>query len=154
MTPRSLKSRCPVRTVWPHERLARERAMAIACSIEPGSASVYSSAVNYFTVYMAHYIKPQSVSSYLSGICNQLEPFFPDVRSHRLHWLVTKTLVGCQKMFPSTTSRKRPLTRAELINISRFYISSNVYNDILFLTILLTGFHGLLRLGELTWPDR
>ena len=56
-------------------------------------------------------------------------------------------------MFPSTTSRKRPLTRAELIDVSRCYISSNVYNDVLFLTILLTGFHSLLRLGELTWPD-
>ena len=174
MTSRSLKSRRPIRTVWPRERLACECAMAMACSIEPGSAFAYSSAVksyfdfctshsfpidptpdtlSYFTVYMAHYIKPQSVSSYLSGICNQLEPFFPDVRTHRLHWLVTKTLAGGQKMFPSTTSRKRPLTRAELIDISRFYISSNIYNDTLFLAILLTGFHGLLRLGELTWPE-
>src|ERR1700679_199095 len=102
---------------------------------------------------MAHYIKPDSVSSYLSGICNQLEPFFPDVRSHRHHWLVTKTLAGCRKMFPSTASRKRPLARTELVDVARLYLSSSAYDEILSLTLLLTGFHGLMRLGELTWPD-
>ena len=174
MTRRPTKSRQSTRTTWTRERLARERAIAIACAIEPSSASAYSSAVksyfnfcslhsfpvdptpdtlSFFTVYTAHYIKPDSVSSYLSGICNQLEPFFPDVRSHRHHWLVTKTLAGCRKMFPSAASRKRPVTRAELVNISQQYNSSSSFDDTLALAILLTGFHGLMRLGELTWPD-
>jgi hypothetical protein len=174
MTRRPPKSRRPIRTTWPRERLLRERAIAIACAVEPSSATAYSSAVksyfnfcaahsfpveptpdtlSFFAVYTAHYIKPDSVSSYLSGICNQLEPFFPDVRSHRHHWLVTKSLAGCRKMFPSETSRKRPVTRAELSDVSREYASSSSFDDVLCLTILLTGFHGLLRLGELTWPD-
>ena len=167
------RSRHP-REAWTHERLVRERAVAIACAIEPSSASSYSSAVNsyfdfcsshslpveptpdtlsFFAVYMAHHIKPKSVSSYLSGICNHLQPFFPDVRSHRRHWLVTKTLTGCRKMLPSSTSRKRPISRHELASVAQQYSTSSSYDDILFLAILLTGFHGLLRLGELTWPD-
>ena len=112
------------RDTWARDRLLRERAVAIACAIEPGTALSYSSAVtsyfdfcsshdfpvaptpdtlSFYTVYMAHYIKPKSVGSYLSGICSQLEPFSPDVRSHRHHWLVTKSLEGCKKMFPKTT---------------------------------------------------
>ena len=102
---------------------------------------------------MSHYIKPKSVGSYLSGVCNQLESFFPEVRSNRRHWLVTKTLAGCRKMFPSVVSRKRPVTRTELATIVKSYNHSTSYDVALFLTILLTGFHGLMRLGELTWPD-
>ena len=69
------------RTTWPRERLLRERAIAIACAIEPSSASAYSSATNsyfdfcslhgfpveptsetlsFFAVYMAHHIRPKS----------------------------------------------------------------------------------------------
>ncbi|KAF8800944.1 hypothetical protein BYT27DRAFT_7311573 [Phlegmacium glaucopus] len=102
---------------------------------------------------MSHHIKPRSVASYLSGICNQLEPFFPNVRTYRRHWLVSKTLEGCKKMFPSATLRKRPLARSELASVFRFYRPSPSFDDNLFLAILFTGFHGLLRLGELVWPD-
>ena len=172
---RKLPRSRPPRETWSHERLLRERAIAIASAVEPGSSLSYSSAVksyfnfcsshslpleptpnslSFFTVYMAHHIKPKSVSSYLSGICNQLEPFFPDVRSHQRHWLVTKTLAGCRKMLPSTTSRKRPITRTELADVAQRYMPPASLDDALFLAILLTGFHdGLLRLGELTWPD-
>ena len=87
-----------------------------------------------------------SVSSYLSGICNQLEPFFPEVQASRHHWLVKKTLAGCRKMFPSVTSRKRPITRSELANISQLHSSSSSFDGSLFLAILLTGFHGLMHL--------
>jgi hypothetical protein len=149
----------PPRETWSHERLLRERAIAIASAVEPASASSYSSAVtsyfdfcashslpveptpdtlSFFTVYMAHHIKPKSVSSYLSGICNQLEPFFPDVRSHRRHWLVTKTLAGCRKMLPSTTSRKRPITRTELASVAQRYIPPASHDDALFLSHLLS----------------
>jgi hypothetical protein len=162
------------RETWTHARLQRERAITIACAIEPSSASSYSSAVksyfdfcsahsfpieptpdtlSFYAVYMAHYIKPKSVLSYLSGICNQLEPFFPEVRTHRQHWLITKTLAGCRKMFPSETSRRRPVTRSELARVSRQYTPTASYDDTLALALLLTGFHGLMRLGELTWPD-
>lgn len=103
---------------------------------------------------MCHHIKPKSVDSYLSGICNQLEPFSPDVRVHRRHRLVAKTIQGCKKLRPSTPSRKRPLTRSDLQSIAPQYLCDAYYDDILFFSLLLTGFHGLMRLGELVWPDQ
>lgn len=131
----SSSSRQPHRETWTRERLLRERAIAIASAIEPSSASSYSSALNsyinfctthdfpveptpdtlsFFAVYMCHYIKPKSVDSYLSGVCNQLEPFFPDVRANRQHRLVVRTIQGCKKLRPSPPSRKRPLARSDL----------------------------------------
>ena len=116
----TLSRRFPQET-WTHEHLHCECAVAVSCAIEPGLVSSYSSAIRlYFTfcsfynfpidptpdtlsfyaIYMAHHIKPQLVASYLSGVCSQLEPFFPDVRANRRHWLMTKTLEGCQKNVP------------------------------------------------------
>jgi hypothetical protein len=136
MTDHISKSRRSLRETWSRDHLLRERAIVIACAIEPSSVSSYSSAVKCYFDFCS---EPKSVLSYLSGICNQLEPFFPEVRTHRQHWLVTKTLAGCRKMFPSTVSRKRPITRSELAMIARLYTSSSSYDDILFLAILLTG---------------
>ncbi|PBK80682.1 hypothetical protein ARMGADRAFT_1048921 [Armillaria gallica] len=39
--------------------------------------------LSFFVIYMSYHIKPKSVDSYLSGICNQLEHYFPDVRAIR-----------------------------------------------------------------------
>lgn len=168
-------SRQPVREAWTRERLYREHAIAIASAIDAGSISSYSSALNsyinfcslhdfpveptpdtlsFFAVFMCHHIKPTSVDSYLSGICNQLEPFFPDVRAHRHHRLVVKTIHGCKKINPSAPARKRPLSRSDLESLAPFYRSSTSYDDQLFFSLLLTGFHGLMRLGELVWPDQ
>ena len=33
-------------------------------------------------------------------------------------------------------------------------MSSNSHDDLLFFVILLVGFHALMRLGELVWPDK
>lgn len=33
-------------------------------------------------------------------------------------------------------------------------MSSSSHDDLLFFVILLVGFHGLMRLGELVWPDK
>lgn len=95
-----IKSRQPAREPWPRERLERERAIALGQSIDTSTWNNYSSALNsylefvkihnflveptadtlsFFTVFMCFHIKPDSVDTYLSGICQQLEPFFPDV---------------------------------------------------------------------------
>jgi hypothetical protein len=115
------------RSPWTRERLEKERAIAIGASIDTSSAASYSSALNsyitfchihefpveptfdtfsFYIVFMCHHIKPKSVDSYLSGICNQLEPFFPKVREIRRHRLVAKTLQGCKKLRGCATSRK------------------------------------------------
>jgi hypothetical protein len=104
MTNEPSKPRHPTQTTWSHERLFCKRAVALACAVEPSSAASYSSVVkSYFNfcsvhsfpvdptpntlslyaIYTAHYIKPDSISAYLSGICSQLEPFFPEVCSSR-----------------------------------------------------------------------
>jgi hypothetical protein len=130
------KPRCPICTTWPHEHLLHKHAIAIACAVDPSSASSYSSGVNshcsvhlfpvnptpdtlsFYAVYTAHYIKTDSVSTYLSGICNQLEFFFPEVHASRHHWLVKKTLAGCKEMLTSTITRKQSITRPELASVA------------------------------------
>ncbi|GLB45654.1 hypothetical protein LshimejAT787_2500460 [Lyophyllum shimeji] len=102
---------------------------------------------------MCQHINPRSVATYLSGICNQLEPYFPNVRALRKSPLVTKTLAGCQRLRGVPTIRKQPLSRDDLCRVVAHYHGSQRYDDRLFVTPLLTGFYALMRLGELTWPD-
>lgn len=168
-------SRQPTRKAWTSERLLHERAIALGCAIEASSIASYSSALqsyltfcqlhsfpidptpdslSFFIVFMCHHIKPKSVSVYLSGICNQLEPFFPNVREARQHKIVVNTLRGCTKMRAVPTTRKLPLARSDLDRVRLHYGASDFHDDLLFVAQLFTGFHGLLRLGELVWPDK
>src|SRR5260221_8649089 len=55
----------------------------------------------FYIVYMLHHIKPTSVKSYLSGICTELKPFYPDIHSICLLKLVNQTLTGCTKLYSS-----------------------------------------------------
>jgi hypothetical protein len=168
-------SRQPLRAAWTRERLEHERAVALGNAIDASSAASYSSALqsyvtfcrshnfpieptpdtlSFYTVFMCHHISPKSVDAYLSGICNQLEPYYPHVRTNRRHQLVARTLRGCKKLRAVATTRKRPLRRAELCSLRDQYIQSPHLDDLLFFVILLVGFHGLMRLGELVWPDK
>ena len=168
-------SRQPHRAPWTRERLEHERAVALGNAIDASSAASYSSALqsyvtfcrshnfpidptpdtlSFFTVFMCHHIKPSSVDAYLSGICNQLEPFYPHARSNRRHQLVARTLRGCKKLRAVAITRKRPLRRAELSALRDQYMLTSNHDDLLFFTILLVGFHALMRLGELVWPDK
>jgi hypothetical protein len=63
---------------------------------------------------MSSFIKPSSVNSYLSGICRQLKPFFPDVRKNRKSLLVSRTLTGCMRHYGTPTTRKEPLASSDL----------------------------------------
>jgi hypothetical protein len=84
------------------ERLVNERSISLGYSIDASSFGAYTSALNsyntfcnlhelpidptpdtlsFYIVFLSTYIKPDSVNSYLSGICRQLEPFYPDVRN-------------------------------------------------------------------------
>jgi hypothetical protein len=169
-----LSSKQPRRAAWTTERLLHERAVALGCALEPNSVATYSSAfqsyltfctshhrsfeptietLTFYIVYMCHHIKPQSVKTYLSGICNQLEPFYPDVRGLRRHRLVTKTLAGCTKIRAVGVLRKRPLTRNDLSVVCATLTPTSSHDDILFASMLLIGFNALMRLGEFVWPD-
>ena len=114
-------SRQPERASWSHEHLKHALALALALgsTIDALSAAACGSAISsyvffccshnfpidstpntlsFYMVHMVHHIKPSSVSSYLSGICNELELFFPNVHKNHCHHLVTKTLQCYKKL--------------------------------------------------------
>ncbi|PPQ85183.1 hypothetical protein CVT25_004190 [Psilocybe cyanescens] len=169
-----VRSRQPKREPWSYERLLHERARALGQSIDTSTWKMYGSALNsylnfvrmhdlpvnptpetlsFFTVYQSHQIKPDSVDTYLSGICQQLEPYFPEVRTARKSMLVKRTLDGCKRLRGVPTNRKRALTMDDLNIVADAYSHSPSHDDRLFLSMLLTGFFALMRLGELAVPD-
>ena len=175
MTRTHPSSRQPQWAAWSHEHLKHAWALALGSAIDASSTAAYGSALNsylsfcrshsfpinptpdtlsFYTVYMAHHIKPASVDSYLSGICNELKPFHPNVQKNCCHHLVTRTLQGCKKLCTVPTTHKCPLSCTELAKLRTQYMSSNSHNDLLFFVILLVGFHTLMCLGELVWPDK
>lgn len=166
-------SRQPTRVAWTHDRLVRERAIALGQAIDPSTHLAYSSHVHsylafcklhnlpieptadtlsFFVVYMSHHIKPTSVDSYLSGICNQLEHLYPDIRVVRKSHLVSRTLAGCKRMLNSPTKRKLPL-QVEHIDTLFALFPPISHDNLLFRSLLLAGVLALHRLGELTWSD-
>lgn len=168
------KTRQPTRAVWSKERLFHERAVALGNVLDKSTLSNYNSALNsyltfvklhdlpveptpdtlsLFTVYMCHHINPRSVNTYLSGISQQLESTFPGVKEARNSTIVRRTLQGCMRMKGVATVRKRALTIDDLQVVLNHYLTSTLHDDLLFQAMLLTGFFGLLRLGELTFPD-
>jgi hypothetical protein len=103
-------SRQPHQELWTLDHLVHEGSIALGLAIENSTHLTYTSALNsyltfckmhnfpiepteetfsFFIVYMSTHIKPDSVNSYLSGICNQLEPFFPDVQQQQASILVS-----------------------------------------------------------------
>lgn len=168
------RSRQPVREAWPRDRLLRERAIALGQAIDTSTLQTYSSALNsyltfvrihdlpvdptpdtvsFFTVFMSHHIDPKSVKSYLSGICQQLEPYYPNIRASRHSPLVERTLKGCLRLKGGAVKRKRALTFDDLSKVLSDLSSSVHHDDLLFKSMLLTGFFALMRLGELSFPN-
>jgi hypothetical protein len=167
--------RQPPRQPWPMDRLIRERAIALGHTLDQSTLRTYTSALtsyltfvrlhdlpvsptedtlSFFVVYMSRHISPRTVSSYLSGIIQQLEPFFPFVRENRHSKLVKRTLEGCMKLYALPVQRKRALLVSEIPGIIHHYhLTTPSHDDLLFIAILVTGFFALLRLGEMVFPD-
>ena len=157
------------------ERLVNERSISLGYSLDASSFGSYTSALNsyitfcnlhalpidpspdtlsFYIVFLSTHIKPDSVNSYLSGICRQLEAFYPEVRRNRKSLLVSRTMTGCMRRFGSPVKRKAPLSHANLLFVLDSIVSNPSHDDLLFAALMLTGFHGLLRLGELVFPDK
>lgn len=100
------------------------------------------------------HVKPSTVKSYLLGICNQLEFFYPNVCDARRSQIVTRTLTGCTKLRAVGVTRKREITFPEMTNLHNSISKSSAHDDLLFLAICHSSFHGLLRIGESVWPDK
>ena len=168
-------SRQPKRDAWTMDRLINERSITLGYSLDTSSFGTYTSALNsyltfcnlhrlpvdptpetlsLYAVFLSTHIKPDSVNSYLSGICRQLEPFFTEVRRNRNSMLVSQTMTGCMRRFGTPTKRKAPLSRANLLFILDNMVSSPSHDNLLFASLVLTGFHALMRLGELVFPDK
>src|SRR5258708_485115 len=107
---------------WLVGTFCEQWAVALGMAVEHSTAHTYTSAATsyitfcdlhsfpteptierlcYYIVYMSHHIKPSSIKSYLSGICAELEPFYPDIHSIRTSKLVNHTLAGCTKLYGS-----------------------------------------------------
>ena len=102
---------------------------------------------------MSHHIKPCSVSTYLSSICQQLKPYFPNVHAAHLSPLVERTMKGCMRLKSTATKRKCALTIPDLEAVLNALSHSTNHDNLLFQAMLLTGFFALMHLGELTFPD-
>jgi len=168
------RSKQPEWEAWTNERLEFERSLALNNALESTTTSAYDSHLNsylnfcrlhhrpieptedtlsFFVVWMSHHIEPSSVDSYLSGIINRLETHFPHVREARKSLLVSRTLKGCKRRLSKPIQRKQPLTLDDLGHVVDALSSSQGYDDLLFVALLVTGFKTLQRLAELCWPN-
>lgn len=108
--------------------------------------------LSYYVTFMATHVNPRSVDNYLSDICSLLEQYYPSVCDVRRSCLVARTLRGAKRRYGVPVQRKLSLTRADLARIADSFVNPS-HDYLLFMAQLLNGFHGLLRLGELVWPD-
>ena len=143
-------SRQPVRLPWTTEQLIYECSILLGMAIDSTTAHTYSSATNsyltfcklhtlpidpmpetlsYYVTFQSTHINPKSVESYLSGICNNLEPFFPDIRSNRAIALVKRTLKGTRRRHGRATIQKSPLTTTHLCTIANALHQSREHNE-------------------------
>ena len=167
-------ARQPLCNVWSCDKLTRMHAYALTHALATSTSSSYSSALHsylsfcqdhdfhiepteetlsLYTVYMSYHIKPSSVSSYLSGIQNQLEVYFPNICKAHASPLVSKTLHGCKCLRGSPVKHKSPLETSHMQLLVQTYGPSDLHDDCLFLAQVTSGFSTLNCLGELVWPD-
>src|SRR5882724_1070767 len=113
------KPRQPIWATWLHEHLFRERAIMLSHALDNSTMTTYSShlqsyltfcklhdfllepsadTLSFYIVFMAHHIKPNSVSQYISGIISSLKPHFPNVHDIHNGLLMSHTLAGIRKL--------------------------------------------------------
>ena len=134
----NVKSKQRPRLAWTREQLLQECSLTLGQAIDISTWKNYSSALNsyltfiqihnfpvkptpdtlsFFTVFTCHHIRPKSVDSYLSGICQQLEPDFPSVRDVHKLILCKRMLNGCKRLRGVPTRHKHALTMDDLHHV-------------------------------------
>ena len=167
-------NRQPMQDTWLMELFRECHAWVLGGSLECSTSKAYASAflsytsfceqhlfpiqpsadtLSFYIIYMSHHIQLLSVKSYLSGICAELEGFWPDIHEIHSSQLVTKMLAGCIKLLGQPTHWKCALSEQDLHMIQHHFPPSPSHNDLLFLAIVFTGWHCLLQLGELVCLD-
>lgn len=104
-----------------------------------------------YIAYSSQYFS--SGPKYLSGARHFLEPFYPDFAANRGHRLVQMAIAGAKKRRADPVRRKAAL---DVSHLQQFYdaaVSSDRYDDLLFLTILSCAFYACHRIGELVWKN-
>jgi len=86
---------------------------------------------------------------YLTGVRHYLHALYPDFDSNRSNPLVKSVIRGSQKIRADPVSRKLPLRLHHLSAFLSRAVSSQSYDDLLFITILSCSFYGCHRIGEL-----
>lgn len=167
-------SRQPPRQPWPLSHLLHERAVAMGMALERSSITAYNSHLNsylmfcrihnrpvypsvdtlsFFVVFMSAHIRPDSVAVYLTGVCNRLAHEFPEVHQHRASPIVKRTLAGCLRRARQQPICRPPLALTHIHDAIHAATPYSSHDDLLFAALLATGFHALMRLSELVWPD-
>lgn len=127
------------RVPLPHRRLDEMIDEALNNSIDRSTSQTYDSQLNsyiYFcnihhlptqptphnlaryVVYMAQFIKPSSIETYLSGITYRLQPYFPDAKIVRDNVFLKNIIKGVKRMKNNPVSRKQPITFSQLNHIA------------------------------------
>ncbi|KAF7763527.1 hypothetical protein Agabi119p4_8064 [Agaricus bisporus var. burnettii] len=109
-----------------------------------------------YMVFITHCegVAPENLVTYLAAISFRLRPYFPEVERTRKNRYIRAVMRGIKRMIENPVRRKEPITFSQLEDVARLYNNeSNSYDDRLFLALLVTGFYGLLRMGELTDPN-
>ena len=172
----SSTSRQPHRDAWSMEHLVNECSIPLGFSLDTSSFGTYTSALNlyltfcnlhrlpvdpnpdmlsFYVVFHSTHIKPDLVNSYLSGICQQLESFYPEICQNHKSMLVSHTMASCMRWFGTPVKCKAPLSHANILLILDSMVSEPTHDQFLFTALILTSIHdALLRLGELTFPDK
>ena len=96
----SSSSKQPARPAWMLQQLVYEHSILLSMAINTATHLFYTSALNtyltfcklhdfdigptpetlsLYVIYQSMFINPKSIDSYLSGIANQMESFFPEV---------------------------------------------------------------------------
>ena len=158
---------------WMWEHLVQEHAIALGQAINVSTCKNYGSALNsyllfvcmydmpveptpdtlsLYTVFTCHHIKPDSIDTYLSSICHQLELYFPNIWEILKSRLVHCTLEGCKCLRGSPTICKRALTIADLNTVCIAHSFQPSHDDHLFCTQLCISFFVLMCLlpGRMT----
>ena len=90
---------------------------------------------------------------YLTGARHFLQHIYPDFETNHSHPLVQSTIRGAKKLRADPVRRKLPLRAQHLQFFYQRWLSSQKYDNLLFITILSCCFYALHRSGELLVPN-
>ena len=137
----------------------------VYCDASPFAMGFWYPSVTLKCQAPAHHIFSQQEGSIIcleslcvcAAILDAAPRLSPDQRlavfRDNINPLVVRTLKGSMRRFSNPVQQKSPLTRDDLRHVYNHLLRQLTHDNHLFLTMLLVGFFGLLRLGELMQPD-